>query len=246
MQPSCQVGLAQNHALQEATCRVGETAGTAWHEPPDPTSVLGVTLQLMHPHAVCVALCSLWVLTTGGCSESGSAATDARGGSASGALAIAGSGGHASGGTALGGAAPTVTPTGGSATAGTATGGSATAGAGAGGSATGGSATGGTATNEACDIVASEYAAELELQLGCDPKDASPCTDRVSAAPGCDCRVFIEPADPFAIEHLSNVASAWFDANCENPKCAATCSTAPTGTCQADANSPHGGRCLTP
>jgi hypothetical protein len=106
--------------------------------------------------------------------------------------------------------------------------------------------TGGTAPSATCDHVASDYAAELAQQLACDPQGASQCADRVRAAPGCECRVFIEPADPFAIEHLSNVASGWFDADCSNPICPDQCTTAQTGTCQADANSPRGGHCVTP
>ena len=69
---------------------------------------------------------------------------------------------------------------------------------------------------------------------------------RVVAAPGCECRIFMQPADPFAIEHLSNVASGWFSADCSMPSCPAKCSTAVTGTCQAQPNTKLGGRCLTP
>lgn len=95
-------------------------------------------------------------------------------------------------------------------------------------------------------MIASEYASELEKQLGCNPSAGSQCTNRVAAAPGCECRVFIQPSDPFAIEHLSNVANGWFDADCSTPTCPENCSTAVAGTCQADAKSPLGGRCLTP
>ncbi|MES1184336.1 MAG: hypothetical protein ABUL60_11000, partial [Myxococcales bacterium] len=91
-----------------------------------------------------------------------------------------------------------------------------------------------------------EYAAELEKQLACNPSAGSQCTNHVPAAPGCECRVFMQPSDPFAIEHLSNVANGWFEADCSMPGCPAKCSTAATGTCQADAKSPSGGRCITP
>jgi hypothetical protein len=90
------------------------------------------------------------------------------------------------------------------------------------------------------------YAAELAKQLECKPGAASQCTNRAAAAPGCECRVFIQPSDPFAIEHLSNVANDWFDGDCSNPTCPAKCSTAAAGTCQADAKSSLGGRCVTP
>jgi hypothetical protein len=95
-------------------------------------------------------------------------------------------------------------------------------------------------------MIRSEYLAELDKQLACTPNAASQCTDRAAAGPGCECRVFIEPADPFAIEHLSNVANGWFTADCSMPSCPAKCSTAATGTCQADAKSPLGGRCVSP
>jgi hypothetical protein len=104
----------------------------------------------------------------------------------------------------------------------------------------------GASANATCSTVKSEYAAELEKQLACDPSASSQCTNKVAAAPGCECRVFMQPSDPFAIEHLSNVANGWFDADCSMPACPAKCSTAATGTCQADAKSPSGGRCITP
>ncbi len=100
--------------------------------------------------------------------------------------------------------------------------------------------------NAACKIVADEYAAELDKQLACNPSAGSQCTNRAAAAPGCACRVFIHPSDPFAIEHLSNVANGWFDADCSLPSCPAKCSTAVVGTCQADAKSVLGGHCVTP
>jgi hypothetical protein len=95
-------------------------------------------------------------------------------------------------------------------------------------------------------MVAAEYASELEQQLACSPNAGSQCVNRAASAPGCECRVFIQPTDPFAIEHLSNVADGWFDANCNMPSCPAQCSTAAAGTCQADAKSALGGRCITP
>ena len=89
-----------------------------------------------------------------------------------------------------------------------------------------------------------EYESELEKQLACNPNAGSQCANKVAAAPGCECRVFMQPSDPFAIEHLSNVANGWFDADCSMPTCPARCSTAATGTCQADSKSPLGGRCV--
>jgi hypothetical protein len=121
-------------------------------------------------------------------------------------------------------------------------GGTAAAAGGAGGTA------GGTAGANAavCQTVKTEYAAELEKQLACKPGAGSQCTNKVAAAPGCECRVFIQPADPFAIEHLSNVGNGWYAADCSMASCPAKCSTAAAGTCQADAKSPLGGRCVTP
>lgn len=97
-----------------------------------------------------------------------------------------------------------------------------------------------------CQMVKTEYASELDKQLGCKPGAGSQCTNKVAAAPGCECRVFIQPADPFAIEHLSNVGNGWFEADCSMASCPAKCSTAAAGTCQADTKSPLGGRCVTP
>ncbi len=111
----------------------------------------------------------------------------------------------------------------------------------------GGSAGSGDAGASAmCPAIKAEYAAELEKQLGCKPNAASQCTDRVAAGAGCECLVFIEPSDPFAIEHLSNVANGWFDADCSMPTCPAQCTTAAVGTCQADSKYALGGRCVTP
>jgi hypothetical protein len=122
--------------------------------------------------------------------------------------------------------------------------------AGGGGSAGGGvsAAGGGSAGSNgaACKVVQSEYAVELDKQLLCNPNAGSQCSNRVAAAPGCECRVFIQPSDPFAIEHLSNVANGWFDHDCSMPSCPAKCSTAAVGTCQPDPKSSLGGRCLTP
>jgi hypothetical protein len=101
-------------------------------------------------------------------------------------------------------------------------------------------------TSAVCDMVKSEYLAELDRQLECTPNASQQCTDRAAAAPGCECRVFIEPTDPFAIEHLSNIANGWFDADCSMPSCPAKCSNATAGTCQADVSSPLGGRCTSP
>jgi hypothetical protein len=105
---------------------------------------------------------------------------------------------------------------------------------------------GGVQGNDACPMIASEYASELEKQLECNPSAGSQCTNKVALAPGCECRVFIQPSDPFAIEHLSNVANGWFEADCSMPSCPAQCSTAAAGMCQADPKSPLGGRCITP
>jgi hypothetical protein len=95
-------------------------------------------------------------------------------------------------------------------------------------------------------MVKAEYAEELEKQLACKPGASSQCTNKAALAPGCECRVFIQPADPFAIEHLSNVGNGWFEADCSIATCPTKCSTATAGTCQADAKSPLGGRCVTP
>lgn len=97
-----------------------------------------------------------------------------------------------------------------------------------------------------CAEIADDYATELDQQLACDPNSGSQCHDRVAAAPGCECRVFIQPADPFAIEHLSNVANGWFDLDCSQPSCPAGCTSAVSGRCDADPESPLGGRCVTP
>jgi hypothetical protein len=122
---------------------------------------------------------------------------------------------------------------------GTSLGGTHSAGVSGGGSNAGASAGGGAGTAAVCPMVASEYQAELERQLLCNPQAASQCANKVAAAPGCECRVFIQPSDPFAIENL-------FVADCSMPICPAKCSTAATGTCRADPSSALGGRCVTP
>ena len=116
--------------------------------------------------------------------------------------------------------------------------------AGVGGEGSGG--VGSAGTSAVCQMIKVEYQSELEKQLLCNPKAASQCANKVAAAPGCDCRVFIQPTDPFAIEHLSNVMDGWFGADCSTPSCPAKCTTAATGTCQADSNSSLGGHCMTP
>ena len=93
-------------------------------------------------------------------------------------------------------------------------------------------------------MIRTDYATELAKQLPCDPSAANQCINRAAAAPGCSCRVFIQPTDLFATENLSNMANAWFDADCTNPTCPATCTTATTGTCKADSTSPKGGKCI--
>ncbi|MES1182947.1 MAG: hypothetical protein ABUL60_03980, partial [Myxococcales bacterium] len=148
------------------------------------------------------------------------------GGAISSAGALSGNGGKAdasNGGSSLAGASS-----------GGVSGGSGSAGIGGNGGNGGASGASASAT---CSMVKSEYAAELEKQLACNPSAGSQCTNHVPAAPGCECRVFMQPSDPFAIEHLSNVANGWFEADCSMPGCPAKCSTAATGTCQADAKS---------
>jgi hypothetical protein len=105
---------------------------------------------------------------------------------------------------------------------------------------------GSAGSSAACQMVKSDYMAELEKQLACNPSAGSQCLSRAVAAPGCECRVFIQPGDPFAIEHLTNVADGWYAADCSMPICPAKCTTASAGNCQADSKSPLGGRCVTP
>lgn len=184
----------------------------------------------------------------GGMNGGGAAAAGgSAGGGGGGVAAIAGaaSGGAHMGGTSAAGSSGAHAGAGGS------VGGSAGSAGGSGGSAgatgaSGGGGGGGAGANAMCQTIKSEYAAELEKQLACNPNAGSQCTDRAAAAPGCECRVFIEPSDPFAIEHLSNVANGWFDEDCSMPTCPAKCTTANAGSCQADPKSPLGGRCVTP
>jgi hypothetical protein len=171
--------------------------------------------------------------------------------SSGGSLAVGGLGTSGSGG--AGGLAGSANDTAGAAAGQAGIGGVPTAGAHAGGAGAGGGAfAGGPAggsggTNAAvCQMVKAEYATELEKQLACTPGAGSQCTNKVAAAPGCECRVFIQPADPFAIEHLSNVGDGWYRADCNIAICPAKCSAAAAGTCQADTKSPLGGRCVTP
>lgn len=182
-------------------------------------------------------------------SAAGTLSAGTGGAAAAGGVATSGGAGTATAGSTAGGSATNNAGTGGHSSAGMAgtSAGGAHAGAAAGGGAgttSGGS--GGTSSAAACDMVKMEYAAELAKQLECKPGAGSQCTNRAAAAPGCECRVFIQPSDPFAIEHLSNVANGWFDADCSNPSCPAKCSTAAAGTCQADAKSSLGGRCVSP
>jgi len=113
------------------------------------------------------------------------------------------------------------------------------------GSASGGGS-GGSSSAAQCALIKADYAAELEKQLECKPGAGSQCTNRAAAAAGCECRVFIQPSDPFAIEHLLNLDNEWFEEDCSMPSCPAKCSTAAAGTCQADAKSSLGGRCVSP
>jgi hypothetical protein len=85
-------------------------------------------------------------------------------------------------------------------------------------------------TSPTCAEIETEYAASFAEQLSCDPGDADQCQDRIEAAAGCDCLVFIEPKDPFAIEHLINVNIDWLDADCENPACPSSCPGGTRGT----------------
>lgn len=174
----------------------------------------------------------------------GGAPSSSGGSGAAGATAVSGSGGAV----AVGGSLNDTAGAGGSqaGTGGTPAAGAHAGGAGNGGASGNGTAGGGGSNAAVCQTVKTEYASELEKQLACKPGAASQCTNKVAAAPGCECRVFIQPADPFAIEHLSNVGNGWFDADCSMAVCPAKCSTAVAGTCQADAKSPLGGRCMTP
>lgn len=97
-----------------------------------------------------------------------------------------------------------------------------------------------------CEMVKQEYAAELDKQLNCNPNGSNQCKDKVAAAPGCSCRVFMQPSDPFAIEGLANMGEGWYSNDCAMPMCPATCTAATVGKCQADSKYSLGGRCVTP
>ena len=103
---------------------------------------------------------------------------------------------------------------------------------GAAGSTAGAAGTGGTSPT--CAEIETEYATSFAEQLSCDPGDADQCRDRIEAAAGCDCLVFIEPKDPFAIEHLLDVNIDWLDADCENPTCPSPCPSGARGACGSD------------
>lgn len=165
--------------------------------------------------------------------------------------AVAGSAGTHGGGSGAGagsnGGASTIagsagTHGGGSGTpAGAANGGSGAGSAGSPGDA--GSSGGSSSADAECERIANEYATALEKQVACNPDLPGQCADRVPAGAGCECRIFIEPKDPFAIENLFNINDDWFSAACTTRACPDTCPTASRGTCQADATSELGGRC---
>jgi len=67
---------------------------------------------------------------------------------------------------------------------GDATGGGAFSSAGGGAGSGGNGGASGASTNATCSRVKSEYAAELEKQLACNPSAGSQCTNKVAAAPG--------------------------------------------------------------
>ena len=181
---------------------------------------------------------------SGGSSGRGGALPE--GGTPGGAAGVGGTAGSSAG-SSPGGAA------GAGGTAGRSSGGAAGMGAGGvdGGSSGGTSGAGGAAgaggTNgEACRMVQSEYAAELEKQVACNPKvSTTQCAGRVPAGPGCDCRIAIEPKDPFAIEHLANIEDSWFQAGCSMRTCPTPCPPGTRAVCQTDATSMLGGRCTT-
>jgi hypothetical protein len=110
----------------------------------------------------------------------------------------------------------------------------------------GGAAAGGSSNAASCQKVKQDYAAELERQLGCNPSGSNQCKDSVAAAPGCSCRVFMQPTDLFAIENLANMANDWYVLDCSMPACPTSCTTASVGKCQPDSKFPAGGRCVTP
>jgi hypothetical protein len=92
-------------------------------------------------------------------------------------------------------------------------------------------------TSARCAEIEAEYASSFAEHVTCNPGGVDQCQDRIEAAPGCDCLAFIEPKDPFAIEHLTNVFIDYLDADCENAMCPSPCPSGPIGTCGSD------GRC---
>jgi hypothetical protein len=94
-----------------------------------------------------------------------------------------------------------------------------------------------------CAELAKAYADELAVQVACTPGAQNQCQSRVEAVPGCDCRVPIQPKDPFAIENLFNMQDDWLTADCAPLTCLATCPSG-NGRCQADSGSTLGGRCV--
>jgi hypothetical protein len=99
----------------------------------------------------------------------------------------------------------------------------------------GGAGAGGSAdASERCAEIEAEYASSFAQQLTCNPGGGEQCQDRIEAAAGCGCLVFIEPKDPFAIEHLTNVFIDYLDADCESSMCPGTCPSGARGTCGSD------------
>lgn len=96
----------------------------------------------------------------------------------------------------------------------------------------GSAGSGGTpGTSAQCAELAAAYASALAEQVTCNAGAANQCGSSAEAAPGCDCHVFIQPKDPFAIEHLLNLQADWFDADCEDPQCPVDCSDSEQGSC---------------
>ena len=173
--------------------------------------------------------------TSGGAAGAGGTAGSSAGSSPGGAAGAAGTAGRSSGGAAGTGA--------GGIDAGS-SGGRSGAGGAAGAAGTGGAA-GDAGNSEACRMVQSEYATELATQVACDPTlSRTQCAGRVPAGPGCDCRIAIEPKDPFAIEHLANIEQSWFQAGCSMRTCPMPCPPGTRAVCQTDAMSTLGGRCV--
>lgn len=94
-----------------------------------------------------------------------------------------------------------------------------------------GGAGGAADTGARCAEIEAQYASSFAEQLRCDPRVGGQCQDRIEAAPGCDCLAFIEPKDPFAIEHLTNVFIDYLDADCKNPMCPNSCAGGTSGWC---------------